>query len=395
MSPGLKLKHVGALLGVTVLLAFQNCAQPIENESSSSSLEALTPFAYSATPDTIAHMSCSGLPDAGPDPRAYFSFRVGGYDPNYGGLSTTLEFREAMKYYSVDQLARIFGISAKNSNTNLSLSLRQADNYQRYFKEGQLVAGEELDAMLPELDSFQIAGPLAASAPNQKISYFPGASEKRLMEGSLRYYHFENNMAAMRKSLTDREMLMVVGYSDTTDPLDVNLRVPDDNPYDNITPPSNRAYGTGYFLRFSLPSNYGAGEPRVISPTGGVEEIDLATGSSKISNWDCSAAYQFLIVRPEDVGKSVVCNHTVDSTPTNQVDLDAYKAIRRVLRVEDWFVDLDHRCVIPKRTGDYCYGPMQGRTIQYPQVGQTSYTCSNPVNGTTYCPHFVSVCIRR
>jgi hypothetical protein len=388
VSPGLKLKHFGVLLGITVLLAFQNCAQPVEDNSTNSSLEALTPFAYSATPDTLAHMSCSGLADSGPDRRAYFSFRVGAYNPFTGGLSTTSEFRDAMKYYNADQRARIFGISAKNSNTNLSLSIRSTSNYQSIWKEGETRAGEELDAMLPELDSFQVAGPLAASLPNQMINYFPGSEDKRLIEGSLRYYHFENTMVDTRAALDRRDALMVIGYSDTTDSQDTKLRTPDDNPNNAITPPTNRAYGTGYFLHFGLPNGYTGGETRVISPNGGIQEIDLATGSAKTANWDCSAAYQFMVVRPEDkVAGTVLCDATVDPNPTNATDLAALVAIRRVLRVEDWFVDLARRCVMPKRTGDYCYGPLNGRVIQYGQI-----TCTN--SNTTMCPHFVSVCIK-
>lgn len=392
MSPGqkLKLKHLGIAAGVCLLFAFQNCAQPADDGSTNSSLEELTPFAYNAQPDTIAHMSCSGLSDSGPDRRAYFSFRVGAYNPVTGGLSTTQEFRDAMKYYNNDQRARVFGISAKNSNTYLSLSIRSVSNYQSVWKEGETRAGEELDNMLPSLDSAQIAGPLAASAQNQLINYFPGSGDKRLMEGSLRYYHFENTMVDTRAALDRRDAILAVSYSETADSQDTKLRVPDDNPNDNLSLPTNRAYGTGYFLSFSLPNTMTGGEARVISPNGGVQEIDLMTNTTKASNWDCSTAYQFAIVRPEDIGKTVLFDPTVDPplASLSAADQAALVAIRRVLRVEDWFVDLAKREVAPKRTGDYCYGPLNGRTIQYGEK-----TCVN--NNSTMCQHYVSVCIRR
>ncbi|NJL24730.1 MAG: hypothetical protein HC902_05885 [Calothrix sp. SM1_5_4] len=83
----------------------------------------------------------------------------------------------------------------------------------------------------------------------------------------------------------------------------------------------------------------------------------------------------------------MICNATVDRY-SNTTQQQALSVIRRVLRVEDWFVDMDNRCIMPKRTGDYCYGDLNGRTIQY---GVAS--CLNST--TTVCPHFVSVCIRR
>ena len=209
------------------------------------------------------------------------------------------------------------------------------------------------------------------------------------MEGSLRYYHYENTMVDTRASLDRRDALMVLGYSGTSDSQDTKLRVPAQNPNSSVTLPSNRAYGTGYFLRFSLPNGYTGGEARVISPNGGIEEMDLTANSYKASNWDCSAAYQFMVVRPEDKANgTVLCDATVDPNPSDPTSLAALIAIRRVLRVEDWFVDINRRCVMPKRTGDYCYGPMNGRVIQYGQI-----TCTN--SNSTMCPHFVSVCIKR
>lgn len=397
MSPGLKLKHFGIIAGVCLLLAFQNCAQPADDGSLNSSLEELTPFAYNAQPDTIAHMSCSGMSDAGPDRRAYFSFRVGAYNPATGGLGTLKSFREAMKYYNNDQRSRVFGISSKNSNTYLSLSIRDISNYQKVWKEGETRAGEELDAMLPDLSSAQIAGPLAASTDRPDgtgngnfINYFPGSGDKRLMEGSLRYYHFENTMAETRGALHKGDTIMAVSYSDSADSQDTKLRVPDDDPRDNISLPTNRAYGTGYYLTFAVSAKFSGGEARVLSPNNGVREIDLRTNTDKAGSWDCNTAYQFMVVRPEDNFKTATTNPFVDPNPAtlSPTDQASLIAIRRVLRVEDWFVDLPNRTIMPKRTGDYCYGPLNGRTITYaPSV------CAN--TNTTMCPHFVSVCIKR
>lgn len=404
MSQSLKMRHVLTVACVGLILIFQNCAQTDSNSSGDfSSFEAQLPFAYTAKLDTISYMSCSNMADNPPsEKRGYFSIRAGAYGTCTGttcapftgtnaGLGITEDFRSAIKYYDNNQRRQIFSLSSKSSNTLLSLSVRSSSAYQNIWKEGNLNAGEELDAMLPALDSEAVAGPLGASLSGQLFNYFPGSQSKRLMEGSLRYYNYENTAKLTRDSLNSREALLVLGYSESTDVTDTKLKVQEQdsitgNSDDNY--PSNRAYGLGYFLSFSLPSGYSSGERRVLSPSSGVQEIELLYGQQTNSSWDCSTSYQFMIIRPEDkaAGK-VICNATVDrySSSTEQAALNA---IRRVLRVEDWFVDVTNRCIMPKRTGDYCYGDLQGRAIQYAQS-----TCVN--GSTTMCPHFVSVCIRR
>lgn len=402
MSQSLKTRHVLIVSCIGLILTFQNCSQAsFDGENEESSFESGLPFAYSAKIDTISYMSCSGMSDNAPSRRAYYTIRAGAYgtcnpaDVNcspfsspLAGLSMSNDFREATKYYDKKQKAHLFSMSDKNANTFLSLSIRSTGDYQLPWKEGNLAAGEELDAMLPSLDSPAIAGPLGFSSPGQTLNYFPGSHSQRLMEGSLRYYNFENTSKLTRDTLNNREALMVLGFSNSADPLDVGLRSPDQAEPTQTQLPGNRAYGTGYYLGFSLPFGYSAGEQRTLSAAQGVEEINLMNNQPNNASWDCSANYQFMVVRPEDKASGAVnCDATIDRyADANQQA--ALNAIRRVLRVEDWFVDVARKCIMPKRTGDYCYGNVQGRQIMY---GVAS--CIN--DGTRMCPHFVSVCIRR
>ena len=98
-------------------------------------------------------------------------------------------------------------------------------------------------------------------------------------------------------------------------------------------------------------------------------------------------------MRPQDVvNRLVICNATVDSySDTNSQA--ALTAIRRVLRVEDWWVDTANHCIMPKNTGDYCYGGDIGTSaIAYPAAAANNSCINNST--TAVCPHFVSVCIR-
>jgi len=389
MPSRLKLRHAFLVVGIGVILSFQNCAQAPEESSQdgmseAEEFESSLPMAYQFKLDTIGYMSCSGI-ETPVEKRAYFSIRAGAYNNQTGGLSLTAPYRSATQYYTATHRAQALATSDVNRDTRLSLSVRSRANLQSIWSQDQVSVGEEIDSFLPSLDTPYIAGPLAAAPAGAWINYFPGYQSKRLMEASLRYYRFENVAKATRtrleSSAADESAYLVAGYSGSDDELDTVLRKP--GGVDN-----SRAWGVGYQLGFSLPQGYASGERRVLSPASSIQEVDLVTGQVVAANWDCNSSYQFQIVRPEDkaAGK-VVCNAIVDrySDAGQQASLNA---IRRVLRVEDWYVDLANRCVMPKRTGDYCYGPLNGRTVQYGLAN-----CLN--SGATMCPHFVSVCIRR
>lgn len=333
-------------------------------------------------------MSCSNI--AVPvESRAYFTFRAGAYSSLTGGLTLTPEFRDATKYFSTTDRARAFSTSDANADTRYNLSIRATGNYQSPWISEELRVGEEIESFLPPLDSSDVAGPLAASNPGAMINYFPSGGSKRLIEASLRFFKYENVVKDTRNNLDSRQSVLVAGFGASSDELNTTLRVPPNS----VASPGNAApaYGRGYFLRFALPVGTNSGERRVLDPASGVEEVDISTSPPRQvgSLWDCSTSYQFEVVRPEDIenGRVTNCFTTADRSQ-NATQAAALAAIRRVLRVEDWYVDLANHCVVPKRTGDFCYGPLGGRVIDY---GTT--TC---VNSTTrLCPHYVSVCIRR
>ena len=383
MSHGLKLRHALILASFAAVLAFQNCAQPVEQSSESSASTGYgdgLPQAYKAKIDTLSYMSCSGMNGQPVEKRAYYTFRASAYSSVTGGLSLNPDFVSRTSYYTLANRARALADSEINGNTLLSLSVRDATNLQVPWKEGDLHPQEELDSFLPALSYARIAGPMAASAGRQ-INYFPGDFSKRLMEASLRFYNFDNTATATRNVIQSGQALLVMGYAGSTDESDTSLRGPAGSTS------ASGIYGTGYKLSFDLPASSGTGEPRVLSSSNGVIERDLLTGTENPTSWACDPSFRFVVVRPEDIAASrVVCATSVDRY-ANATQQAALAAIRRVLRVEDWFVDMDRKCIVPKRTGDYCYGPLNGRTIQYGQLN-----CAN--TSTTTCPHFVSVCIR-
>lgn len=401
MPPSLKMRQVLSAAAILSLGLYQNCAGVDDTGGvmTEASYEESLPFAYNAKIDTLAYMSCSEMQDGSFEPRAYFTFRAGAYNSTTGGLAMTPAFRSATQYYSNTDRGNALAQSSNNANTLLTLSIRSRSNFQSLWATDQITAGGEIDQFLPELDQSTVAGPFAslgvdASGNSKMVQYFPGADEKRLMEASLRFLKYENVANDTRNNLGAGTSILVVGYSKSGDIMDQSLRTPLDFPSDQAPAPNPGAntnaiaYGTGFLVPFSLPAGYASGVRRVLASSG-LQEIDLATNKIQPSSWDCSQNYEFMVIRPEDkAANRVACNATVDR-PNGSAQVAALNAIRRVLRVEDWFVDLDNHCVIPKRTGDMCYGSTLGaRTIQY---GIASCVDSQ----TTACPHFVSVCIRR
>ncbi len=398
MSPSLKMRHGIFAVICGVLLTFQNCAQPPESSSNVSSFADRLPIAVDVQLDTIAYMSCSNIKDP-VEKRAYFTIRAGAYTPGKSGLQMRQDFRKATEFYSPVDRAKLFAQSSLNGDTRLNLSIRSAANYQAPWVADDLRAGEDVDSFLPPLEAATIAGPVSAAPVGAWLNYFPGPDAKRLTEASLRYYKFEDNMVRTRQKLetssgTDAAFL-VAGFSGSSDELNLNLRAPA-----GASAPAGGAspiYGRGFLFSFSTPVGYGGNsDRRVISPNTGIREFDLTTYPPRelVNNtWSCPTGNQFMIMRPEDVlaarqNGQEICRTGPDQIRAGTNDAVELQALRRVLRVEDWFVDMSRHCIVPKRTGDYCYGDqLVGRTISY---GTSS--CTN--NATSVCPHFVSICVR-
>lgn len=369
----------GAVLGS--LLVFQNCSDTgLEegNDSLSSYMEGL-PFAYKASLDTIAYMSCSRMKNSY-EPRAFFTFRAGAYTP-LAGLEITPEFAEATKYYTLQTKSEAFADSLANSNTRPQLALRSSSNLQSVVVNGAAKSGTSLGTMLSNLSRSPIMEHLVTMQPGMKKNYFASGANDRLLAGSLRFNDGdeENVAAEIRKILKNNEVLLALTFTDTDNPDDAKARGP-------AGVMTSQAYGRGYQLQFGVPDGWTTAEQRVVTA---VNEVNLTPGyPSTGAQWSCPTTMQFKIVRPEDLADAGPCSLSVDyySTEDQRVALDA---IRRVLPVEDFYVDVVNRCVVPKAhiatESQSCYGDRTGRGA----INYTSSSCSGDS-----CPHHVSVCIK-
>ena len=367
------------------LFIFQNCAQQPNNTASGasvSSYESGLPFAYAAKPDTLAYMSCQNMQVGTFDSNAFFTFRMGAYTSGFG-MAMTQAFYDKTLNYPVNERASLFRSSDVNANTSYNLSVRKSESFQTYMDNGSgFTMGSAVDTFLPQLDNPWIAGPLAAAAPGVARGYFPSAEDHRLMEASLRFYNPNFDMQDFRANFNSSTTVLVAGYSDGSDVEGGRLRSPADYPKSISTPltssqtSSNTIFGSAFRVKFTNPSGFGNANVRVL--LGPLQEQNLVTKQID-SSWNCDPKYQFTIVRAEDYRRA--CPVSYDQAASAE-ELDALYKIRRVLKTEYWYVNAKLRCVVPRNTGDYCYGPSPG-PIEY------TSSCSG-----SNCPHFVSLCTR-
>lgn len=376
-------------LMLALVVLFQNCSeQPMSSSQLSSQAFKSAPFAYDATVDTMAYMSCSQM-NSSYDPRAFFTFKVGSYTAG-SGLSLTSAFTNAMKYYTSADRLKALQFSVANAGAWLQMSLRQKNNLQNMLADGGAEPDQEYYSFLQNLDSEPVANVLLGLSANAKARYFNAIQDtpSRFMEGSIRFLGNEGVAVSIRDQATSLQAILALTYTNSSDMEDTNARSP--------SAAGNKAYGTGYMLTFNNEVGVTSGMNRVL---GSVREMDLATGATaggNLRNWSCPVEYRFMIVRRQDViaainaGQAPPCQMTTVDDTSSQANASIVEMVRRVLPVDYWHLDLANRCIVPKQNLDSfsCYGtrPTNAPAIAYSRA-VTTCDASN-------CPHFLTVCAR-
>jgi len=408
----IKLGHIVFLVIVGLLGTFQNCSQSLDTTGQDMLSQAQTnlPFAYVATADTISYMSCSRMPTT-LDTSAYFSLRVGAYNAG-AGLSLTSGFQQATQYYSPVNRGQALSQSTANSGATLQLSVRQLGNYQNVLSgAGSAVApGLDTGPFLSELDTNPMASQLGSLINGAFNNYFQGSflnftGGTGLMQSSLIFMESETATLSVRQHLNNRQAILALTFTESAASGDTSARAPAGASDANVV------YGTGYLLQFSAPPAYpgwATSDQRVLSS---VTEMDLGGGTlpQPAHSWTCSASDQYKIVIPTDVfptstGSNFVCLKQPDPqlSSLSAADQARLTAIRNVLPVSSWYVDLANHCVVPKNSAALtsCYGDrsqiLQNGVpvnIEYTSGSCTAFDQSTQVIGN--CPHWVSVCTRQ
>jgi len=371
------------------------CTQPVESggqDARSIAAEKLS-FVYDASIDQIAFMSCphyklDELPNGSDQNRPYFTLRAGAY--RNAGLELKDAFYTELGARPLDTKAEILADSPANDHTVLQLAVRNRQDKQKMYRNGELTKGQDYFNVFAELGTPDISKTLVYTPVGTRLKHVRNGNPGGLrFEGDLSYssiFNFasgsDNPGGAVRVLSSD--MLLTLTYTHANDGgLEYLPRSPAFfNDGDETTARTN-VFGVGYELRFAKPSGVHASNPEGILAS--VNEVSLSTDPlTNRSAWDCSAQLQFRIVRPQDAvaGSTANCLKKADPAVLN----DTFKTIRNSLRVEDWYVDYDNKCIVSKK-GDQCYLPTD--VVSYPK-GDPCMT-----NGNATCVAYVSICQRR
>jgi hypothetical protein len=384
----------GLNLGLASMVA--GCTSPVQTDADSvvAAQAKLLDFSYDASLDQFTHMSCTNMPmssSASFNKSAYFTYRMGAYSK--GGVELNDAFYMALKKYKSDQQADILSASPANTNTVLQLSMRGRLDYQNlYVKSGSAIAGQDYFNMLTSLGGSDVAQLLVNNPAGARIRHIRnGSAGGYLMEGSL---YFSDNPALTQAT---RDFLQGAGNQQGnagvltmtyTNGAATKARSQADVVQGSAVNSSRSVYGRGYSPSFSQPS---IGGLYSLFPKNTVTSMTEASlDGSTISPapvWTCPASMQLRIIRAADLAKAGAsdCVRKSDPSPL-PADL---KLLRNTLRVEDWYIDTAHRCMIPKHADLDCYGA--ATTITY-TMGDT---CSTDLaTGLSNCVQFASTCYR-
>ncbi|CAN5725443.1 hypothetical protein BH10BDE1_BH10BDE1_29780 [soil metagenome] len=383
----------GTLVAAALLVfAFQNCSQPmpVDSAAAAAAAAAKIDFAYDATIDQISYMSCAVAEPGTYDGGAYFSYRFGSYRGT--GLRINDTFRAANNKKPVEKQAELLTESPANTNTNVQFSIRQLANFQvMYTATGTSVAKQDYVNVLEPLGTLDLSDLLVRIDPTARIKYLRNGSVfGSRMEGSL-YFTKNPTLANSIRTALRNDAMLAQTYSHMADgsTADTLARSPHDVVEGSASNPYTQVYGRGYNLKFAQPTvgatAANANFPNVIMNQ--VSEMNLTSSSDRsgLSTWTCPDTLRFRIVRPEDIkALRVTCAMAPDPAILTQ-DLSI---VRNQLRVEDWYVDMTNKCIVPKKAPATCYGSGV-TTVQY----DITQACSEGVDAA--CVSFASVCYRQ
>ena len=395
------------IIPMFLVISFQNCSSEVPFGSDEKFLKLVEgeEFPYEATFDQIAYMSCSEQENIFPDEQTFFTFRVGAY--RNSGLRLSRNFLEDTEKLPTEDKVGILLRNFISSGARPQFAIRSAENFQQAFiNEGSGIDGTngvDYANIFTNLGDQSLSAHLLESLPGAYMNSWPGApfESQARFEGTMSFYDSEV-IANELRSFLSREGMLAITFSDEPG---VIARGPGYLNNDERDLRRN-IFGMGVQMRFKqpVPIDYqnAAGNrflndtpstdmpPRLLSA---IEEIRIDRANTEpLRTWSCPPTLAYRIVLRKD---AIAQGCTMQPDPVNPSA--TLEFLRKSLFVEDWYIDVQNRCIVPKegreRTGA-CYGvnsnTSQTHDIQY----DFSQPCGIGPDYTGICPHFVSVCIR-
>jgi hypothetical protein len=265
-----------------------------------------------------------------------------------------------------------------------------------YTSTGTSIHGQDYVNIFEPLGTMDLSDLLVRTDPASRLRYLRnGTVFGSRFEGSLFFTKNPTLANSIRSYLRNDAFLAQtfshtsVGPSGSPSSSDTLARSPRDVIEGSKANPYTQVFGRGYYLKFAQPTvgatPSSATFPNVILRE--VSELNLISSTDRtgLGTWTCPDALRFRIVRPEDVKANLVA---CAMAPDPAILTQELSIVRNQIRVEDWYVDMTNRCIVPKKSTTACYGA---------GVKQVSYditqSCTEGVDPA--CVSFASVCYRQ
>lgn len=381
---------MSGVVGVSLLtmVSFQNCTQPVpveEGDEIASMGEKLS-FAYTTTVDQIAYMSCSNVDPSTVDASTYFTVRAGAY--RNAGLSLRETFFSELAKKTSDVQKDVLSNSAVNSSTMLQLAIRDINNFQTVRAAGGTAkAGYDYTNVLEPLGTYDMSELLVDLPAGSRLKYVRnGTVQGSRLEGSLYFTQNYSTADAIRKLLTNGSYFTLT-YTNAGEQGGAGSEILARGEYDvSGAGDSNRSvFGSGFSFTFGQPnaSPLYTQFPQAVVKSVTEFNLENIADRSGLGTWTCPATMQFRIVRASDISAPGANCRKMPDPATLTPEL---AVIRNTLKTEDWWVDMDNRCIIAKKSGPDCYGT----------ATSVKYTMGDSCNtqGNDACVQYASICYR-
>ena len=408
----------GLILGL-----FQNCtsAVPFGNTNYYQRLVSSLVYPYEAGFDQVAYMSCSEQDNVSSyGENAFFTFRMGAYR-NFG-LRIINEYRDNIEKLTDENIVSAMQESTISSGHRLQFAIRTLDDLQRIYSNGgqEGIEGSDFQSFFPQMGDGDLSRLLWFMEPEQYLRNYISSRQatQYRFEGQVNFMASESTERALRSFFGNRgvitlnfaeygknkpigpgsflKLLREKGQEITGDPDIYDVR--------------QNVFGMAIQPRFKQPTPPGGGSPgpdmppRVLSS---ITEyiIDNRRTVSDLRPWDCPDDMQFMIVLSQyasyqplnDEGNPIGppfirCAMNPDPiNPDNRLQI-----IRQSLPSEDWYVDMERKCVVPKLTFEgICYG-INSKVQKTYKINYDTFEeeCGFNSDESRLCPHYVSICFR-
>ena len=392
-------------------LAFQNCTQPRAGEQSSEIEKAAEtlPFQYESDLDTIGYMSCYIPKIEQVDKQGFFTIRAGAYDA--AGIKLADQYFTDHYKRGPEWMSELLLNSKANSLTQPQLAIRPLSNMQNILTKGQSEYNVEYWNMLAPLGSTEMNKALidqgldwqSLELTNRRLKFLRDGLFGVRMEGSLYFMEGKTLETSVRNSFSNNHLLTLT-YSAPTEngSSPMAARGPaglfDDAVKQGMSD-ARDVYGKGWKLTFSRPT--GTTNDRHASVLDSISERNLyKNDKSQLGVWTCPQKLRLKIVKEDNIGDP---GANCVKKPDPLVLEGELKWARNILRHEDWWLDLENGCAIPKKGAQGCYGDKIyiDYTFKEPNPSATPATVGchygeyNDHKDSPFCAAMVSVCYRK